>query len=276
MGRVSGKVAVITGAARGQGRSHAVRLAEEGADIVAIDICRPIEGVPYDLPTGADLAETVAAVEALGRRIVALEADVRDYDAIEAGVAEGAERLGGLDIVVANAGIGPVVVTAEEMTTTQWQTMIDVNLTGVFNTTKVTIPHLKRAGGGSITITGSVAGLRAYQNVANYVAAKHGLVGFTKALALELAPEMIRVNSVHPTQVRTPMIINENSFRFFRPDLESPTEDDFAPASQALNAMPVPWVEPLDVSNAVLFLASDEARYVTGVALPVDLGSSIR
>jgi (+)-trans-carveol dehydrogenase len=276
MGRVSGKVAVITGAARGQGRSHAVRLAEEGASIIAIDICGQVATVPYELSTPEDLDVTVSEVEQVGGKIVAFQADVRDFAAVEDAVNRGVHQFGRLDCVVANAGIGPAIVSAEEMAIDSWQTMIDTNLSGAFYTAKAAISHLKAGGGGSITMTGSVAALRPYANISNYVAAKHGLVGLTRALALELAPFMIRVNSVHPTQVPTPMIINENGLRFFCPDVDNPTAEDFAPASQALNAMPLPWVEAQDISNAVLFLSSDEARYITGAALPVDLGSAIR
>lgn len=276
MGRVSGKVALVTGAARGQGRSHAVRLAEEGADIIAVDVCQQIEGVVYPMSTPADLQETVDLVEKLDRRIVATQVDVRDLEGLTAAVDKGVDILGHLDIVASNAGIGPAKTKAHEISSAQWQTMIDTNLTGAWHTARAAIPHLMRAGGGAIVITGSVASLRAYQNIANYVAAKHGLIGLTRALALELAPHMIRVNSVHPTGVRTPMFVNKASFRYFCPDVEDPTEADFAPVAQSLNIMPVPWIEPVDVSNAVLFLASEEARYITGIALPVDLGSSIR
>jgi (+)-trans-carveol dehydrogenase len=276
MGRVSGKVALVTGAARGQGRSHAVRLAEEGADVIAVDVCRQIEGVVYPMSTPSDLRETVAMVERLGRRIVASEVDVRDLARLTAAVDEGVEILGGLDIVAASAGIGPPKLNALEISSIQWQTMIDTNLTGVWNTARAAIPHLIRAEGGAIVITGSVASLRAYQNMAHYVSAKHGLIGLSKALALELAPHMIRVNTVHPTGVRTPMLLNEANFRYFCPDLDEPTEADFTPVVQSLNVMPVPFVEPVDISNALVFLASEEARYITGAALPVDLGSCIR
>jgi (+)-trans-carveol dehydrogenase len=276
-GRVAGKVAFITGAARGQGRSHAVRLAQEGADIVAVDICEDVPGIPYPGATEADLAETVKQVEALDRRIVAVKADVRDPRALKAALDDGVAQLGRLDIVCANAGIGTAPVAAWEMDESVWQTMIDINLTGVWHTTKVAIPHLIAGGnGGSIIITSSAAGLQAYQNIAHYVSAKHGVVGLMRTLALELAPHFIRVNSIHPTQVDTPMIQNEPTWRLFRPDLEHPTEDDFAPASQAMNALPIPWVDPVDISNAVLYLASDESRYVTGVTLPVDAGAVIK
>lgn len=276
MGRLDGKIALVTGAARGQGRSHAIRLASEGADIIALDVCSQVDTVPYPMPTSSDLAATAAEVEALDRRIVTYEADVRDFDAVKHAVDEGVSAMGGLDIVAANAGIGPQLAPAHELSEAQWQTMIDINLTGVWHTCKATIPHLIERGGGAIVNTGSAAGIVAYENIGNYVAAKHGVVGLTKTLALELAKYMIRVNSVHPTQVNTPMIMNENSFRFFCQGIENPTFEDFKAASQSLHAMPLPWVEPLDISNAVLFLASDESRYITGVALPVDLGVTIK
>jgi SDR family mycofactocin-dependent oxidoreductase len=276
-GRVAGKVAFITGAARGQGRSHAIRLAQEGADIIAVDICEDVPGIPYPGPTEADLAETAKQVEALDRRIVATKADVRDYPALKAAVDDGVAQLGRLDIVSANAGIGTSPVKAWEMDDSTWQTMLDINLTGVWHAAKAAIPHLIEGGnGGSIILTSSAAGLKAYENIAHYVSAKHGVVGLMRTLALELAPYMIRVNSIHPTQVDTDMIQNEATYRLFRPDLEHPTKDDFAPASQSVNALPIPWVEPVDISNAVLFLASDEGRYITGVTLPVDAGTVIK
>jgi SDR family mycofactocin-dependent oxidoreductase len=276
MGRVEGKVAFITGAARGQGRSHAIRLAQEGADIIAIDIC---EAVPTnDIPpaTEEDLQETVRQVEALDRRIVATKADVRDYDALKAAVDAGVAELGRLDIVAANAGIAGSPSAAEDISEEGWRTMVDINLSGVWHTAKATIPHLKAAGGGSLIITSSDAGLFGYPNLAHYVSAKHGVVGLMRTLALELATDMIRVNSIHPTTVATDMVLNDTIYRLFRPDLENPTKQDFADAATAMNALPVPWVEAVDISNAVLWLASDEARYVTGVTLPVDAGAFVK
>jgi SDR family mycofactocin-dependent oxidoreductase len=276
-GRVEGKVAFITGAARGQGRSHAIRLAQEGADIIAVDICEDVPGIPYPGATEADLAATVKQVEALDRRIVATKADVRDYDGLKKAVDAGVAELGRLDIVSGNAGIGASPYLAWEMDETTWQTMVDINLTGVWHTAKAAIPHLIAGGrGGAIILTSSAAGLVAYENIAHYVSAKHGVVGLMRTLALELAPHSIRVNSIHPTQVDTDMIQNEAIYRLFRPDLEHPSRADVEPASQTMNALPVPWVEPVDISNAVLFLASDEARYVTGVTFPVDAGATIK
>ena len=276
MGRVEGKIAFITGAARGQGRSHAIRLAQEGADIIAVDVCEDITGVPYKGATEADLAQTVKEVEALDRRIMAVKADVRDFAALKKAVDDGVGQFGRLDIVSANAGILAETQVSWETDEAGWQATLDINLTGVWHTAKAAIPHLVANKGGSIILTSSTAGLEGFENAAHYVSSKHGVVGLMRALALELAPYSIRVNSLHPTQVNTPMIKNEATYRLFRPDLEQPTEADFAPASQALNALPIPWVEPVDISNAVLFLASDEARYITGVTLPVDAGALIK
>ena len=276
-GRVIGKVAFITGAARGQGRSHAVRLAEEGADIIAVDVCKQLDGVAFPMSTPEDLAETVAQVEKLGRRIVAVEADVRDYDALKAAVDDGVAQLGRLDIVVANAGIGSSGATLDKMSEKIWRDTIDVNLTGVWLSTKVSIPHIVAGGrGGSIVLTSSVGGLSAYPHVGHYVSAKHGVVGLMRTLAMELGARNIRVNSIHPTQVNTPMVMHEGTYRMFRPDLENPTVDDFAAVSQSMHLLPTPWVEPEDISNAVLFLVSDEGRFVTGATLPVDAGALLK
>ncbi|MCU1446104.1 MAG: putative short-chain dehydrogenase [Cryobacterium sp.] len=277
MGRVEGKVAFITGAARGQGRSHALRLAQEGADIIAIDICEAVPENSYPQATEEDLAETVRQVEALDRRIIATKADVRDFAQLKKAMDAGVAELGRLDIVCANAGIGGTPNRAEDIPEDEWTNMVDINLSGVWRTAKAAIPHLKAGGrGGSIILTSSDAGLFAYQNIAHYVSAKHGVVGLMRTLALELAPDMIRVNSIHPTTVDTPMVQNEGTYKLFRPDLEHPTKDDFAAAAVGMNALPIPWVEAVDISNAVLFFASDESRYVTGVPLPVDAGAAIK
>ncbi|MEO3787362.1 mycofactocin-coupled SDR family oxidoreductase [Actinocorallia sp. B10E7] len=276
-GRVEGKVAFITGAARGQGRSHAVRLAEEGADIIAVDICKQIDTVPIPMSTPEDLDETVEQVKALGRRIIATQADVRDYDALKAAVDDGVSRLGRLDIVVANAGLAASGDPVQDLDAKPWQDSVDVNLTGVWHTAKASVPHIIEGGrGGSIVLTSSVGGLKAHPFIANYVATKHGVVGLMRTMAVELAQHNIRVNSVHPTQVNTPMLMNEMTYRMFRPDLENPTQEDMAPISQMMNMLPVPWVESVDVSNAVLFLTSDEGRYITGVTLPIDAGSLLK
>ncbi len=274
--RVEGKVAFITGAARGQGRSHAIRLAQEGADIIAVDLCRQVDSVPYAMSTPDDLAQTVKEVEALDRRIVATQADVRDYDAIKGALDVGVAELGRLDIVAANAGISSVG-RADELAEQTWRDMIDINLTGAWHACKAAIPHLIEGGrGGAIVITSSAAGLMGMENIAHYVSAKHGLVGLMRTLALELAPHSIRVNSLHPTTVNTDMIQNDPTYRLFRPDLEAPTVDDATEAFLSLNALPVKWVEPIDISNALLWLASDEARYVTGVTLPIDAGCVVK
>jgi SDR family mycofactocin-dependent oxidoreductase len=275
MGRVEGKVAFVTGAARGQGRSHALRLAQEGADIIAVDIESQIDSVPYPMSTPGDMEETVRQIEALDRRIVATQADVRDFEAVKAAVDDGVAQLGRLDIVAANAGIFSFG-SMEELTEEQWSDMLDVNLTGVWHAAKAAIPHLKASGnGGSIVLTSSTAGLMAIPNIGHYVAAKHGVVGLMRTLALELAPDMIRVNSVHPTSVDTDMIHNDATYALFAGDLPlaERTRDVVGERFQTLNALPIKWVEPVDISNAVLWLASDEARYVTGVTLPVDAGS---
>lgn len=273
MSRLRGKVALITGAARGQGRSHAVRLAEEGADIIAVDLCRDIDTVPYPGATEDDLAETVAQVEALDRRVVARQADVRDLSALTRAVGEGAEALGGVDIVCANAGIASFGSTIE-LDETVWQDMLDINVTGVWKTVKAAVPRMIEQGrGGSVILTSSVAGLTAFSQLAHYSAAKHGVVGLMRVLAGELAPHRIRVNSVHPGNTHTPMIDNDAARTLFLgdPRIEG-REDEVRRNFMAMNALPVPWVDPLDISNAVLHLASDEARYVTGTTAVVDAG----
>ena len=276
-GRVDGKVAFITGAARGQGRSHAVRLAEEGADIIAVDICRGFEHSPAPAATPEDLAETADMVKNLDRRIVTAEVDVRDFDALKAAVDSGVEQLGRLDIVVANAGIGTTGVKLHKMSEDSWEETIDVNLGGVWKTVKAAVPHLLAGGrGGSVIITSSVGGLKAYPQVGHYVTAKHGVVGLMRTFAVELGQHSIRVNTVHPTHVNSPLLMNESTYRLFRPDLQNPGPDDLAPICQSFHFLPIPWVTPADISNAVLFLASDEARYITGVTLPVDAGSLLK
>jgi (+)-trans-carveol dehydrogenase len=275
-GKLEGKVAFITGAARGQGRSHAVRLAQEGADIIAVDLCAQVASVPYPMATPQDLDQTVKEVEALDRRIVATQVDVRDYDALKRALDDGVAQLGRLDVVSANAGIVSYG-RAEELAEQTWQDVIDTDLTGEWHAAKAAIPHLRAGGrGGSIILTSSDAGLKASQNLAHYVAAKHGVIGLMRTLALELAPDFIRVNALAPTTVDTPMVMNEATYRLFRPDLENPTADDMAGPATALNVLPIPWVEPVDISNALVFLASDQARYVTGVVLPVDAGAAIK
>jgi SDR family mycofactocin-dependent oxidoreductase len=276
-GRVEGKVAFISGAARGQGRSHAVRLAQEGADIIAVDICGPIDNMAYPPSTPADLAETADLVKAHDRRIVTAQVDVRDYDALKTAVDGGVEQLGRLDIIVANAGIGTFGQKLHKIGEKTWQDMIDVNLSGVWKTVKAGVPHIIAGErGGSIVLTGSVGSHKAMAYTGHYIAAKHGVMGLMRSFAVELGQYRIRVNSVHPSQVNTPMTLNDVTFKLFRPDLENPGPEDFAPFSQMTHTLPVPWVEAADISNAVLFLASDESRYVTGVSLPVDAGALLK
>ena len=244
------------------------------AQIIALDICGQIESVPYPMASSDDLAETVRPVENLDQRIVARKADVRDFEQVKAVADEGISEFGRLDIVSANAGIASFAPAADLEEAT-WQDVIDVNLTGVWHAAKAAIPHLIAGGrGGSIVLTSSTAGLVALRNMAHYVAAKHGVVGLMRTLALELAPHSIRVNSVHPTAVNTAMVQNEPAMRVFLPGVANPTAGQYAEAMGALNALPIPWVEPRDVSNAVLFLASDEARYITGATLTVDAGAT--
>jgi SDR family mycofactocin-dependent oxidoreductase len=268
MARCEGKVALITGAARGQGRSHALRLAEEGADIIALDICRDYETVAYPLATPEDLSETVAAVEALDRRIVARQADVRDRDAVAGAIHDGVAELGQLDVVVANAGIC-TVQPWNEVTPQAWHDVIDTNLTGVWNTCVHAVPHLIAGGGGSMILTSSTAGLKGMPFIAPYVAAKHGIVGIMRVLAIELAEHSIRVNTLHPTGVDTAMGAMHIALE---PLLDA--NPDLAPLY--MNTLPVDLTEPHDQSNAVLFLASDESRYVTGLEMKVDAGYTLR
>ncbi|AHY46983.1 oxidoreductase, SDR family [Rubrobacter radiotolerans] len=272
MARLDGKVALISGGARGQGRSHALRLAEEGADIVTFDLCEQVESVPYAMSTEEDLNETVRLVEDLDQRIVARKADVRDPGQVETVVEEGLGEFGHIDIVLANAGIF-TLGAAHELSRQSWDDIIDINLTGVWRTCKAVIPHMIEAGrGGSIVITSSTAGIKGFGNTAHYTASKHAVVGLARTMANELAPHMIRVNTVHPTAVDTPMIQNEMTYSLFRPDLEHPTQADAMEAFRTINALPIPWVEARDISNAVLWLVSEEARYVTGIMVPVDAG----
>jgi SDR family mycofactocin-dependent oxidoreductase len=267
-GRVAGKVALITGAARGQGRSHALRLAAEGADILAIDICAPVDHVDYATATGDDLTTTARMVEEAGARVVTRTVDVRDASGLTAAVAEGAAALGGLDIAVANAGVCSIQ-RWDEVTPELWNTVIGINLTGVWNTCTAAIPHLLEAGGGSMILISSTAGLKGQPFLTPYVASKHGLVGIMRSLANELASKHIRVNSLHPTGVDTPML---NGMTGLTERIEASPDV----GSLFLNSLPVDLVQAADVSNAVLFLASDEAKYVTGLTMTVDAGASAR
>lgn len=281
-GDLYGRVALVTGAARGQGRSHAVRLAEAGASIIAIDVCESVGDTPYPPATLADLERTQQQVEATGSRVWIEVVDVRDLGALTAALSRAANELGGIDIVVANAGIAggaPI----EMMDASAWQDMIDVNLTGVWNTVKAAVPILRQTAqahpgrsSSIILISSANGGIKAPPNLSHYAAAKHGVVGLMRSLANEFGPEGIRVNSVHPTAVDTDMIQNDFTYKLFRPDLESPGKADVVDLFRSFHSLPIPWIEPIDVSNAVAFLASDRARYITGVTLAVDGGLSAR
>lgn len=269
MGLLEGKVAFVTGAARGQGRSHAVTLAEQGADIIAVDLCRQLDAVAYRMPTVEDLDLTAALVEKANRRVVARQCDVRDVEGLQAALQAGITELGRVDIVLANAGIFPVGgARSDELQT--WQDVIDVNLSGTYNTVRVTAPRLIEQGdGGAIVLTSSQSGFSGLggdgtAGISAYTASKHGVVGLMRSFARWLAPHNIRVNSVHPCGTVTPMVMNDAFSAFLE---EHP---DIAPTMT--NLMPVDLVEPIDVSNAILFLVSDHARYLTGVPLPVDAG----
>ena len=267
-GRVAGKVALVTGAARGQGRSHALRLAAEGADVIAVDICDQVADIGYTTATADDLAMTAKLVEEAGARVVTHAVDVRDAVGMTDAVADGVSRLGHLDIAVANAGVCSIQ-RWDDVTPQLWETVIGINLTGVWNTCVASIPHLVEAGGGSMILISSVAGLKGQPFLTPYVASKHGLVGIMRSLANELASKHIRVNSLHPTGVDTPMLngmVGLTELIDASPDV----------GSVFLNSLPVDLVRAEDVSNAVLFLASDEARYVTGLTMTVDAGSSAR
>jgi (+)-trans-carveol dehydrogenase len=272
--RLEGKVAFITGAARGQGRSHAVGFAREGADVVLFDACKPIETVAYEMPTEDELAETVDLVNAAGGRAVAVVGDVREAKAVKDAVDLGFETFGRLDVVAANAGIctyGALWEISED----DWAQMLAVNLTGVWHTVRAAVPHMIEQGeGGSIIATSSCAGLKGFGYAGHYTAAKHGVVGMMKTLAIELAPHLIRANIVCPFSVGTGMILNQPTYELMSPD--NPTIEASAEAFQALCTLPIPWMEEQDVTNLYLFLASDESRYMTGLALPVDAGFMLR
>jgi SDR family mycofactocin-dependent oxidoreductase len=281
-GRLEGKVVFITGAARGQGRSHAVRMAQEGADIIAVDICRQIESNPYPLSTSEDLAETERLVKELGRRIVAREADVRERSELRDALDAGLTDLGHVDTIVANAGILPMAMGDPQAM--DFVDAVDVDYLGVLNTVAVALPHIPDAS--SIIITGSTAGLMSGTTGGNdpwmgpggmgYSFSKKSIVEYTEKMALILAPRFIRVNAVHPTNCDTHLLHNDGLYHVFRPDLEHPTREDAIPSFTMFQAMPIPYVEPVDISNLVLFLASDESRYITGQNIRVDAGSLLQ
>jgi (+)-trans-carveol dehydrogenase len=271
--RFEGKVVFVSGVARGQGRNHAIRFAQEGAHIIVFDLCHDLEHAPYPLATEDDLAETVRLVEAAGGAMHAEIADVRDWDAVKRVAKAGLERFGRIDVVLANAGTyAPMPV--QFVGVDSWNETIDINLNGVFLTVKAGIRAMvERNEGGAVVITSSTAGLKGFYGAPAYNAAKHGVVGLMRSLALELAPNQIRVNSVHPTSVGTPMILNEVFPKLVRMDLPDPGVDDAAEFLRTMQPMDVPWIDPDDVSNAVLFLSSEEARYITGTTLAVDAGA---
>ncbi|MGB8652564.1 MAG: mycofactocin-coupled SDR family oxidoreductase [Mycobacteriales bacterium] len=266
--RFIGKTVLITGAARGQGRAHAVRLAQEGADVLALDVCATFATTGYDGPTEADLAETVALVEKEGRRALQYVVDTRDFAALQAAVDDGVAQLGGLDVVIANAGIctGSRFV---DLSLEQWQDTIDVNLGGTFHTLKATVPVLIAQGrGGSIVITSSVAGLRGLPFLADYSASKHALVGLARSVANELGQHQIRVNTIHPAAVPTGMT-TPGLFPLV-------VEDAHTLGPIFMNGLPATHSSPEDIAAAVAWLASDEARHVTGAAIPLDIGTLMR
>ena len=272
---LEGRVAFITGAARGQGRAHAVRLAREGVDIIAVDICEDYPHMNYPNASEADLAETVALVEKLDRRIVARKADVRDFDQLKAAFDEGYAELGRLDIVIANAGI--IRLGDEVDPIAEWQEVIQTNLTGPFHTVRAALPALKAGGrGGSIVITSSSAGIKGsgspFASAQAYTAAKRGLVGYMQTLANDLAPEWIRVNTIHPTGVVSGMTMNEAMGAMMA---QAAAGGDNA-ISAMQNALPIDILQPEDIANAVAWLVSDEAKFITGIQLPLDAGFTVR
>ncbi len=275
MSELQGKVALITGAARGQGRAEAVKLAENGADILGIDVVDKLRWTIAEPSTEADLAETARLVEETGRRFAAVKADVRDLAAVQDAVQLCVRELGRLDIVIANAGSW-TFGQAHEIEEEEWRDTVDIVLTGAWNTCRAAIPALIKQGtGGSIVITSSALGMRAYQNLAHYTAAKHGVQGLMKVLALEGAQHWIRVNTVNPGTVNTALVQNEPTYRLFAPDVENPSKELIAERMGGLLPLPVPWVEPVDIAEAVAFLVSPRARYITGTSLSVDAGAAI-
>ncbi len=274
---LDGKVAFITGIGKGQGRSHAVRLAREGADIIGIDALKTYPWMNYRLAERADAEETIRLVQAEGRRCVFAQADVTDLGSLQRALTAGVAELGRLDVVAANAGAFPKGALTWEADPAAWRECIEVNLMGVFHTVHAAVPHMLTAGnGGSIIITSSGAAIVSGSYLGDYSAAKAALLSLTRTLAVELAPHWIRVNAICPGAVNTDMIANDALYRMFRPDLEAPTREDTIEVWKSKHLLPVPWLQPADISNAVAWLASDEARLVTGVTLPVDAGNTIK
>ena len=276
MGKLDGKVAVVSGAARGQGRSHALGLAAEGASVIALDLCADLEGNTYPLSRPADLDDTVNLIEKEGVRAHPVIVDVRERSAVWNAIAEGVAALGGLDIVVANAGIAPM---GKGQTLQSWSDTIDTDLAGVFNVVQGSLPHL--SSGASIIATGSLAAqlgssTKQRPGVSAYSLAKQVVAHYVNDLSIQLAKQSIRVNAVHPTNVNTDMLHNEGMYQVFRPDKKSPTREDAEASFPAMQAMPIPYIEPRDVTNLVLFLASDDARYITGSQLRVDAGGYVK
>ncbi|MDX1875207.1 mycofactocin-coupled SDR family oxidoreductase [Mycolicibacterium sp. 120266] len=274
MSRLQGKVALITGAARGQGRSHALRLADEGAHIIALDVCAQIGTVPYPMSDSDDLVTTVDLVKSRGRRVFAAEVDVRDLAGLEKAVQEGVSELGRLDVVVANAGTLNDTAPLWELSEEQFQDQIDVNLTGVWKTIKATVPTLLAQNeGGAVILISSISGLTVELNVGHYAASKHGVNGLMRTLSGELAPYGIRVNSINPTNVNTLMINNPRYNRLFAGGVEGATQEQALPALTAMHALAIPFLDPVDVSNAVVYLAGEDGRYITGTTLVIDAGA---
>lgn len=272
MARFDGKVVLVTGAGRGMGQRCALSFAEQGADLVLTDWSKDVPTLTYKLSTPRELEETVAAVERLGRRVVVATADVREQAGLDTLVVRALEEFGRIDVASINAGIAAHGLSWQ-LTDQQWNDTLTVNLTGAWHTAKAVIPSMIDNGGGNLVFMSSVSGLKGAPGLSAYVASKHGVNGLVKSLAIELASYWIRVNAVCPGAVNTPMTVNENTLKMFRPDLESPALEDAADLLSSINLLPVPLVEPEDVANAVLWLASEEARYVTGAALTVDAGS---
>jgi SDR family mycofactocin-dependent oxidoreductase len=272
MGRLDGKVVAITGAARGMGRAHAVTVAREGADVLVCDLDQQLENVAYPLAKRSDLEETARQVREFGRRVVSMPVDVRSEDQLRAWIERGLAELGRVDVMVANAGVTGYAA-AHELDEATWDLILDVNLKGAWLSAKVVIPQMiERAEGGSIIFISSGLGLKGLPEASHYAAAKHGVVGLMRSLALELAPHWIRCNTVHPAGTNTPMAHNQMHYARFSGGNEDAQLDDVIEVYRSIAALPIPWTEPEDIANAVLWLASDEGRYVTGICLPVDAG----